>query len=58
MDAVRLLAAQAGTLLLALDSLAAAPAAAAATLAELGISRLSAEQAVQVIRTRVDLEIM
>ena len=45
-----------GTLLLTLDSLKERPGQAAATLEDLGVTRLNKDQAEQVIRTRVDLD--
>ena len=45
-----------GTLFLTLDSLKERPGQAAATLEDLGVTRLTKEQAEQVIRTRVDLD--
>ena len=45
-----------GTLLLTLDSLKERPGQAAATLEDLGVTRLNKDQAEQVIRTRVELD--
>ena len=57
-DCVKLLTVTAGTLILSLETLqdTASPTAAANTLKDLGLTRLTVEQAVAVIQTRVDLE--
>jgi len=57
MDCVKLLNVTAGTLILSLETLqdTASPAAAGSTLKDLGLTRLTVEQAVAVIQTRVDL---
>ena len=56
-DCVKLLNVTAGTLILSLETLqdTASPAAAGSTLKDLGLTRLTVEQAVAVIQTRVDL---
>jgi len=58
MDCVKLLNVTAGTLILSLETLqnSGTPAAAHNTLKDLGLSRLTVEQAVAVIETRVDLD--
>ena len=58
-DCVKLLVLAPGTLLLALESLGeqATLQATQATLQDLGVARLTGEQALQVIHTRVDLDL-
>ena len=59
-DCVKLLNTGAGSLILSLDTLRPGTEAAAAgdtTLADLGVSRLTVEQAVAVMQTRVDLRV-
>jgi len=58
MDCVKLLNVSAGTLILSLETLqdTDSPTAAANTLKDLGLNRLTVEQAVAVIQTRVDME--
>jgi hypothetical protein len=57
-DCVKLLNVSAGTLILSMETLqdTDSPTAAANTLKDLGLNRLTVEQAVAVIQTRVDLE--
>ena len=59
-DCIKLLNTGAGSLILSLDTLRPGTEAAAAgdtTLADLGVSRLTVEQAVAVMQTRVDLRV-
>jgi len=58
MDCVKLITVSAGTLILSLETLqdSSTPAAALNTLRDLGLNRLTGEQAVAVIETRVDLD--
>merc|ERR1712126_693605 len=59
LDCIKLMVAQAGTLMLTLEAMEKSPGIGSSnTLADLGVTKLTEEQAGHIIRTRVDLDIL